>query len=227
MNNTILAPGLLCDETVWKPVLDRLDSSTTVADFSHQDDLTAMAYDALALRTGPLNVAGHSMGARVAMEMARLAPERVEKLALLDTGIHPLRDGEIEKREEIVRFAYEKGMAALAERWLPGMVNKTNQMNEALMSTLTNMVLRKTPDLHARQIKALVGRPDAASYLSQIECPVLLIVGRQDQWSPVSQHEDMQDLLPNARLEIIEDAGHFAPVERPKKVTDLIEAFFE
>ena len=227
MNNTILAPGLLCDETVWKPVLDRLDSSTTVADFSHQDDLTAMAYDALALRTGPLNVAGHSMGARVAMEMARLAPERVEKLALLDTGIHPLRDGEIEKREEIVRFAYEKGMAALAERWLPGMVNKTNQMNEALMSTLTNMVLRKTPDLHARQIKALVGRPDAASYLSQIECPVLLIVGRQDQWSPVSQHEEMQDLLPNARLEIIEDAGHFAPVERPKKVTDLIEAFFE
>ena len=227
MNNTILAPGLLCDETVWKPVLDRLDSSTTVADFSHQDDLTAMAYDALALRTGPLNVAGHSMGARVAMEMARLAPERVEKLALLDTGIHPLRDGEIEKREEIVRFAYEKGMAALAERWLPGMVNKTNQMNEALMSTLTNMVLRKTPDLHARQIKALVGRPDAASYLSQIECPVLLIVGRQDQWSPVSQHEEMQDLLPNARLEIIEDAGHFAPVEKPEKVTDFIEAFFE
>jgi len=227
MNNTILAPGLLCDETVWKPVLERLDSSATVADFSHQDDLTLMAHDALALSTGSLNVAGHSMGARVAMEIARLAPERVEKLALLDTGIHPLRDGEIEKREEIVRFAYEKGMAALAERWLPGMVNETNQMNEALMSTLTNMVLRKTPDLHARQIKALVGRPDAASYLSQIECPVLLIVGRQDQWSPVSQHEDMQDLLPNAHLEIIEDAGHFAPVERPKKVTDLIEDFFE
>lgn len=226
MTKTVLAPGLLCDETVWQPVLDRLGTSATVADFSHQDDLTAMAQNALALSTGPLNVAGHSMGARVAMEMARIAPERVEKLALLDSGIHPLRDGEIEKREEMVRFAYENGIAALAKRWLPGMVYKPNQMNEDLMSKLTDMVLRKTPDVHARQIKALVDRPNAAAYLSQIGCPVLLIVGRQDQWSPVSQHEDMKDLLPNARLEIIEDAGHFAPVEKPEKVTDFIEDFF-
>lgn len=226
MTNTILAPGLLCDETVWQPVVDRLGTSAKVADFSDQDNLIAMAYDALALRTGPLNVAGHSMGARVAMEMARLAPERVEKLALLDTGIHPLREGEIEKREEIVGFAFENGMAALAKRWLPGMVFGANQTNENLMNTLTEMVLRKTPDLHARQIKALVDRPNAAAYLPQIECPVLLIVGRQDQWSPVSQHEDMKGLLPNARLEIIEDAGHFAPVESPEKVTDLLEDFF-
>jgi pimeloyl-ACP methyl ester carboxylesterase len=165
------------------------------------------------------------MGARVAMEMARLAPERIERLALLDTGIHPLRDGETEQREEIVRFAYSNGMAALAKRWLPGMVHEPNQANEALMLTLTDMVLRKTPDLHARQIKALTDRPDAAAYLSQIQCPVLLMVGKQDQWSPVSQHEDMLRLLPNACMEIIEDAGHFAPVEQPGQVVRVLSDF--
>lgn len=223
MSQTLLISGLLCDATVWRPLLECIDGK--VADFSTQDNLTTMARDCLRKHSGHLNIAGHSMGARVAMEMARLAPERVEKLALLDTGIHPLRDGEPAKRAEIVHFAHENGMAALANRWLPGMVYAPNQSNKALMTKLKNMVLRATPDLHARQIKALVDRPDASAYLAQIECPVLLIVGQEDQWSPVSQHEDMLKLLPNARLEIIADAGHFAPIEQPESVARLLADF--
>ena len=223
MSQTLLISGLLCDATVWRPLLECIDGK--VADFSTQDNLTTMARDCLRKHSGHLKIAGHSMGARVAMEMARLAPERVEKLALLDTGIHPLRDGEPAKRAEIVHFAHENGMAALANRWLPGMVYAPNQSNKALMTKLKNMVLRATPDLHARQIKALVDRPDASAYLVQIECPVLLIVGQEDQWSPVSQHEDMLKLLPNARLEIIADAGHFAPIEQPESVARLLADF--
>lgn len=223
MSQTLLISGLLCDATVWRPLLECIDGK--VADFSTQDNLTTMARDCLRKHSGHLKIAGHSMGARVAMEMARLAPERVEKLALLDTGIHPLRDGEPAKRAEIVHFAHENGMAALTDRWLPGMVYAPNQSNEALMTKLKNMVLRATPDLHARQIKALVDRPDASAYLAQIECPVLLIVGQEDQWSPVSQHEDMLKLLPNARLEIIAEAGHFAPIEQPESVARLLADF--
>ena len=223
MSQTLIISGLLCDATVWRPLLECIDGK--VADFSTQDNLTTMARDCLRKHSGHLKIAGHSMGARVAMEMARLAPERVEKLALLDTGIHPLRDGEPAKRAEIVHFAHENGMAALANRWLPDMVYAPNQSNKALMTKLKNMVLRATPDLHARQIKALVDRPDASAYLAQIECPVLLIVGQEDQWSPVSQHEDMLKLLPNARLEIIADAGHFAPIEQPESVARLLADF--
>jgi pimeloyl-ACP methyl ester carboxylesterase len=95
------------------------------------------------------------------------------------------------------------------------------------MQGLTEMVLRKPPDLHARQIKALVTRPDASAYLSEITCPVLLVVGRQDQWSPVAQHMDMFHMLRNARLEIVEDAGHFAPVEQPEIVACLVADFLE
>ncbi len=222
---TLLIPGLLCDAHCWQSVLSRMDAA--VADLSTQDNLTRMAEDLLALYPGRLRVAGHSMGARVALEMARLAPGRIEKLALLDTGIHPLRPGEPEKRAEIVRYAYDHGMQALADRWLPPMVWQGNQSDAALMAGLNAMVLRMNPDLHARQIKALVDRPDASAYLAQIACPVLLIVGRQDQWSPVSQHEDMLALLPDARLEIIDEAGHFAPVERPEAVADLLVPFLK
>lgn len=224
MTQVLLIPGLLCDETVWHPALERLPMAQ-VADLSTQDDITQMASDCLAAHPGPLQVAGHSMGARVAMEMARLAPDRIERLALLNTGIHPLREGEREKRAEIVAFAHEHGMAALAERWLPGMVYEPNRQNTALMSALREMVLRKTPALHERQITALVNRPEAAAVLPGIACPVLLVVGRQDQWSPVSQHQDMLALLPDARLEIVGNAGHFAPLEQPDAVAALLADF--
>jgi pimeloyl-ACP methyl ester carboxylesterase len=219
----LLIPGLLCDAHVWQPVCARLDA--TVADLSTQDSLTEMAQDCLDANPGALRVAGHSMGARVAMEMARLAPDRIERLALLDTGIHPLKEGEAAKRDEIVRFACDNGMAALAARWLPPMVHAPNRQNAALMQGLTDMVLRMSPDLHARQIKALVNRPDAASYLADIACPTLLVVGRQDQWSPVAQHEEMLALLPDARLEVVENAGHFAPLEQPETVARLVADF--
>jgi len=224
-SNTLLIPGLLCDGVVWEPFMRALGPQVAVADLSTQDSLCKMAEDCLSAYPGPLRVAGHSMGARVALEMARIAPERIERLILLDTGIHPLREGEVEKRADIVRFAHEKGMAALAERWLPGMVFEPNRQNARLMKTLTDMVLRKDPDLHERQIKALVDRPDASLYIADIDCPVLLVVGRQDQWSPVCQHEDMLRLLPKARLEIIEGAGHFAPLEQPDAVVRVIADF--
>lgn len=221
MTTTILIPGLLCDDVVWRPVVDRLDGDAIVTRYPDRDSLTDMAQDCLDQHGGPLAVLGHSMGARIAMEMAHLEPTRVERLGLYDTGTHPLADGELEKRNEIVQFANENGMAALADRWLPGMIFGPHRENPEIMGALRDMVMRMDPDLHARQINALINRPDATAYLSGIKCPVLLLVGRHDAWSKVSQHEDMLNMLPNARLEIIENAGHFAPVEEPEIVSRI------
>ena len=82
----VLIPGLLCDASVWAAQIPALSAHgpVVVADLSTQDSITAMARETLALAEGPLAVAGHSMGARVALEMVRLAPERIERLALLD-----------------------------------------------------------------------------------------------------------------------------------------------
>lgn len=221
----LLIPGLLCDGHVWEALLARLGAE--VAELTTQDDLTRMARDCLERHPGVLHVAGHSMGGRVAIEMARLAPDRIERLALLDTGIHPRRDGEAGQRQEIVDFAHARGLAALAERWLPPMVWEGHHADSALMTGLTAMVMRMDPDLHERQIRALVNRPDASVVLSAITCPVLLMVGREDRWSPVAQHQDMLRLLPRARLEIIEEAGHFAPLEQPETVAAILAEFLE
>src|SRR6478609_9458969 len=117
-----------------------------------------MARSALALRDGPLVVIGHSLGARVAMEAVRLAPERVEKLVLMDTGVAPRREGEEVSRQVLLDLADKKGMAALADRWLPPMVHEARVNDAALMDPLRAMVQRATPAQHHRQIKALLER---------------------------------------------------------------------
>jgi pimeloyl-ACP methyl ester carboxylesterase len=217
----LLLPGLLCDASVWTAQAKALarHAAVAVADFSEHDSVTAMAHSALALRSGELVVIGHSMGARVALEMVRLAPERIVRLALLDTGVHPRRDGEEVNRQALVDLAFDKGMEALADRWLPPMVHEDRVHDPVLMEPLKAMVKRATPELHRRQIQALLNRPDARPLLSTIACPTLVMVGRQDRWSPLGQHEEIAAAIPHAELVVIEDSGHMTPVERPDEVT--------
>ncbi len=217
----VLVPGLLCDGLVWEAAIGELAPHLpcAVAVLDTQDTITAMAEDTLAAYPGPLYVAGHSMGARVALDMWRQAPDRVQRLALLDTGVHPFVEGEQVKRLERVKLAYKQGMRALADDWLPAMVHPSRLADATLMGALTAMVMRKSPQIHERQIRALLSRPDARPLLAGITCPTLVAAGRQDRWSPLEQHEQMVAALPDARLAVIEDAGHFAPVERPTEVT--------
>lgn len=225
----VFVPGLLSDGIVWQHAADRLAQThlVAIADVSDGTSITGMAETILAEQPGRLIVAGHSMGARVALEMARIAPERIDGLVLADTGIHPKREGEDAKRQLVLDLSREQGMKALAAKWLPPMVDEARQGDRALMDALTTMVLRADVAQHDRQIGALLGRPDASAYLDEITCPVLLIVGRQDVWSPIVQHETMLENLPNARLVIIENAGHFAPIEQPQAVSDALAQWIE
>jgi pimeloyl-ACP methyl ester carboxylesterase len=223
-----LIPGLLCDEVVWAHALERIGRRLTVAvaDLATQDSLSVMAQDVLAAHAGPLYVAGHSMGARVALEMVHRAPQRIRRLALLDTGIHPRKEGEEVRRQQRIDLAYREGMRALAEDWLPPMLHPDRRDDSVLMGALTAMVERMTPQLHERQIRALLKRPDAAPLLPMIRCPTLIAVGRQDAWSPPAQHEEMHRLIAGSKFVVIEDAGHFAPMERPEQVTTMLDEWF-
>jgi pimeloyl-ACP methyl ester carboxylesterase len=217
----VLLPGLLCDASVWSAQVAALKphANVAVADFSQLDRLEDMARSALALRPGPLVVIGHSMGARVALEMMRAAPERIARLALLDTGIHPVREGEEANRQILVDLAFKDGMAALADRWLQPMVHEARVHDRSLMEPLKAMVMRATPEQHQRQIRALLNRPDPRALLPTIRCPVLVMVGRQDHWSPPAQHQEIAALIPNAELVVIEDSGHMSTVEQPDQVS--------
>jgi protocatechuate 4,5-dioxygenase alpha subunit len=217
----VLLPGLLCDASIWAAQVEALKpyADVAVADFSEFDSLEDMARAALAMRDGPVVVIGHSMGARVALEMVRLAPQRVVRLGLLDTGSHPRREGEEANRQVLVDLAFAEGMGALADRWLPPMVHEARSADPTLMEPLRAMVLRATPEQHRRQIRALLNRRDAKPLLPTIRCPTLVMVGRQDRWSPLAQHEEMAASIQGAELVVIEDSGHMAPIEQPGQVT--------
>ncbi|MGF9757917.1 alpha/beta hydrolase [Microvirga sp. 0TCS3.31] len=220
----LLLPGLLCDASVWAAQAQALrpHAHVLVADFSEHDSLKAMAHSALAMTEAPIIAIGHSMGARVAMEMIHLAPERIRKLALIDTGVDSRREGEETKRQVLVDLAYAEGMGALAERWLPPMVHGDRVEDVALLAPLKEMVMRATPEQHQRQIRALLNRPNLVSRMADITCPTLVMVGRQDRWSPLAQHEEMAARIPNAELVVIEDSGHMTLLEQPDQVSNAL-----
>jgi pimeloyl-ACP methyl ester carboxylesterase len=210
-----LLPGLLCDETIWAAQSSAL-SDVVIPDFRHVNSIEAMAQLVLDAAPPRFSVAGHSMGGRVALEVFRLAPHRVERLALLDTGIHPRAADEEAKRQALVDLARSQGMAALAARWLPPMLHPDHS---ALLEPLTEMVKRSTPETFANQQRALLNRPDARSVLPNIHCPTLVLCGKQDLWSPVPQHEEIAASIPQSKLAVVDDCGHMSPVEQPAVVT--------
>jgi pimeloyl-ACP methyl ester carboxylesterase len=215
-----LLPGLICDDTVWAAQVRDLADFAPVAinGYGAADSITAMAEHVLAAVPGTLALVGHSMGARVALEAVRIAPDRVERLALLDTGVHPLAEGEIEKREALLQLGRDDGMDALIDAWLPPMVHPDRQQDEQVMNPLVAMCQRAGFATFERQVRALIGRPDARPLLPTITCPVLVGVGSHDAWSPVEQHRDIAARLPDAELVIFDDAGHMAPFETPEPV---------
>ena len=222
----ILIPGLLSDAHVWCEVQPAFDGDVHVPDLRTAGSIQAMVDRALSCsQASEIVLIGHSMGARVAMEAARQAPQRVKKLVLISTGSHPLAPNERAKRQAITALSREKGIEALAAHWLPGMVWAGNVSRPGLMDGLTAMVCRMDPSIHARQIQALIDRPDARSYLSELQQETLLLVGREDRWSPVSQHSDMANRLPHAQLHIIEEAGHFLPLEQGEKTAQALRQF--
>ncbi len=222
-----LLPGLLCDAAVWTSQRAALaaEAETYIPDFMGFDSFEAMARKVLDETRGPLAAAGHSMGGRVAFEIWRLAPERLARLALLSTGFHGPHPGEGPRRMALVKVAYEQGMDAVADLWLPPMVHPDRLDDAGLMQPLRAMVRRFTPEAFEGQQRAGLNRPDATSYLPRIACPTLVLCGRQDGWSPVPQHEVMARTIPGASLRLIEDCGHMATVERPAEVTDALQAW--
>jgi pimeloyl-ACP methyl ester carboxylesterase len=149
--------------------------------------------------------------------VVRAAPHRVCGLALLNTGVHPVRDGEPQSRGRLLRLAYEHGMSALAAEWLPPMMAGGARTAD-LMPRLIAMIERSTPDSYSGQINALLNRPEASSVLPTIGVPTLLLSGSEDTWSPISQLETMRRRIPHATLFEIHGAGHMAPFERPDAV---------
>jgi pimeloyl-ACP methyl ester carboxylesterase len=204
----------------------------TCAEYGTLDSLLAMAEAVLRIAPERFSVAGHSMGGRVALEIYRLVPQRVERIALLNTGYLPLAPGtageeETRKRGELVALAKSHGMRAMLARWLPPMIDSRRRGDAALVSSIIEMMSRKTSEIFAAQIRALLARPDASAVLEQIRCPALLLTGGEDGWSGAAQHAAMAAKIGGSQLCIVPDCGHMSMMERPAEVSAALRAWLE
>lgn len=230
LEHLLLLPGLVCDQGVWQKQIDALAdvAACTCADYGSLDSIPAMAQAVLRDAPERFSLAGHSMGGRVALEVYRMAPDRVARIALLNTGFLPLAAGaageqERRKRGELVALAQSHGMRAMLEQWLPPMIDSRRHGDAALVNSIIEMMARKTPEIFVAQVRALLARPDATPVLEQVRCRALLITGREDGWSGPAQHQAMLDKLPakiaGSKLVIVPDCGHMSTMERPAEVS--------
>lgn len=219
-----LLPGLLCDKTVWSAQHAALSALAEVfiPDFRGFRSLRDMAAAVLAEAPEHFSVAGHSMGGRVALEIHRAAPERVNRIALLSTSCRPADAGEPARRKTFVDIARREGMAALASAWMRQLLHPDHLTDRDMVDAISRSIESYSLVELEGQIQALLERADDAENLRGIRCPALIACGREDAWGSAEEHRTMASLIPHATLAIIETCGHMAPMEQPDEVNRIL-----
>jgi pimeloyl-ACP methyl ester carboxylesterase len=225
----ILVPGLMCDETSWAPILPALSTQVACHVVSHgeADSLTQMAQQILDCAPAQFDLAGHSMGGRVALEVVRMAPERVRRLALLGTGYRAKEAGEagekeVQGRQALLDVAQNESIRAMAQVWVQNMVAPVRLQDEVLIEAIVQMFALKSAGIFQRQIKALLTRPDATEVLRRVHVPTLVMAGEFDAWASPQQHQDIADLIPTTPLmHMVVGSGHMMMMEKPDAVAAL------
>lgn len=225
----VLVPGLMCDATCWGAVPSGLpEFECQVVDHGSADSLVQMAEQLLAQAPARFALAGHSMGGRVALEVMRIAPERVTHLGLFDTGHLPkpagaAGDEEVRKRMALLDIARTQGVRAMASEWVKGMVAPQRLNDQPMIDAILAMFERKSADNFERQLRALIQRPDATSVLQAVQVPTLVLCGELDAWSPPAQHQAIADRIPaHPTIVSIPDCGHMAMQEKPEAVVQAM-----
>ena len=216
----ILLPGLLCDHALFAPQVAALAdiAEPVVADLSRDDSLRVMAARVLAEAPPRFALAGLSMGGYLAQEIMRQAPERVLRLALLDTSARADTPERVRQRRDVITLAQRGDFKAITPRMLPVYLHPDHLSDERLTGIVLAMAERIGRDAYLRQVAAIMTRPDGRADLPRIAVPTLVLCGREDEATPLGLHEEITALIPRARLAVIERCGHLSTIEQPDAV---------
>jgi pimeloyl-ACP methyl ester carboxylesterase len=227
----VLVPGLLCDDRLWRPQAERLADllDPVIADVIGDGSMSEMARSVLetASPAGRFALAGLSMGGYVALEVMRVAPERVARLALLDTSARTDTPEQTAARRALIWLAQNGRFDEVPRGLLPREVHPGRLEDERLVSTVFGMANAVGPEAFVRQEEAIIGRQDSRGDLPNITCPTLVLCGREDALTPLHLHEEMASLIPTSRLRVIEECGHLSTLERPEAVTAALREWLQ
>ncbi|MBT4740394.1 MAG: alpha/beta fold hydrolase [Rhodospirillaceae bacterium] len=220
----VLLPGLLCDHALWAHQAVHLadTAEVMVGDLTRDDSISDMAERILDEAPDTFALAGLSMGGYVAQEIMRQEPERVERLALVDTQARADSADQVKIRKDLIRLAGMGKFKGVTPRLLPNLVHKDRLDDPAVRDVVLEMAERVGQEAFARQQSAIMGRKDGRGDLHAIRIPTIVLCGRQDILTPPDLHQEMADAIPGARLVIVEDAAHLAPLEQPHAVTAVM-----
>lgn len=229
----VLLPGMMCDERLFayqaeglrqeaqrsfEVIIPRLDSAESVQGLA--DKILAETPPSFAL-------CGLSMGGIVAMEIVAQAPQRIERLALLDTNpLAETAEGVMRRNRQIADVKKGRLRQVMAEEMKPHYL-ADGPNKQAHLDLCMDMALTLGKEVFAAQSLALRDRPDQTQTLRAVRCPTLILHGKEDRLCPPERHHLMQDLIPHARLVEVDKAGHLPPLEAPDDTLLYLKKWLE
>lgn len=215
----VLLPGLLNDAELWRDQAAGLAdvADCRIADLSRGETLEALADEVLADAPPRFAVAGFSFGGFVAQEIARRAPARIERLALLDTSIRLDAPERAAIRRSLTKAARMPGQfQGITNRMLASYIHPSRLADAVLTGRIKAMTQRLGREVFIRQNE--MERRDGEAALKALDCPLLIVCGENDQITPLAEMREIARILPHAEFVAIPGSGHMTPMERPDAV---------
>jgi pimeloyl-ACP methyl ester carboxylesterase len=216
----VLVPGLNCSARLYAeqiPALWRF-GPVVVADHTRDDSMAAIAARILAAAPPRFALAGLSMGGYIALTMLRKAPDRVDRLALLDTSARPETPEQTARRKPQIALAESGRFAEVPPLQFPVFVHRNRQNDDALRQRVRVMAEETGAEAFLRQQKAIMTRGDARPWLKSIACPTLVLVGDGDELTPLPLSQEIAAGIGGSRLVVVADCGHLSTMEQPEAV---------
>ncbi|MBT6137171.1 MAG: alpha/beta fold hydrolase [Rhodospirillaceae bacterium] len=225
----ILVPGLLCDAALWFYQIDDLAdiADAWVPDTAKLDRMDDIADAILAEAPDRFALAGLSMGGYVALEIMRKAPERVLRLALLDTSARMDTAEVARRRRGLIQLSAMGKFKGVTPRLLPMLVHADKLEDQSVVQTIYDMAARLGRDGFVNQQQAILSRTDSLDILAGINCPTLVGCGRQDALTPLELSQEMAEAIPGAELKVFEDCGHLPALESPEETGTVLRDWLE
>lgn len=223
----VLVPGLLCSARLYAPQIAALwpHGPVTVADHRRDGDMAAIAQRILDESPPRFALAGLSMGGYIAFAMMRLAPERIVRLALLDTSARPDSPEQREGREKFIAMAEAGKLMDVVETLTPKFLHRDRANDEMLKDIVRTMARETGAEAFVRQQKAIMSRADSRLLLTSIRCPTLVLVGDGDELTPVALSQEIASGIEGATLAVVPECGHLSTLERPDAVNAALSAW--
>ena len=223
----VLVPGLLCSARLYAAQVTALwpQGQVAIADHRRDSDMAAIAAAILSNAPERFALAGLSMGGYIAFAMMRLAPERIARLALLDTSARPDLPEQTAGREKFIALAEGGKLSEVVETLIPRFLHRNRANDEPLKNEVRAMAAETGAEAFVRQTRAIMGRPDSRPLLSSIRCPTLVLVGEGDEQTTPDMAKEIAGGIAGSTLTVVPDCGHLSTMEKPDAVNAALTAW--